>query len=1015
MSRIKDSISFIFEKKYGPFALLLLLTILYYWQISFLQYSLKWDIIDCYLPWRYHIGECLQNNVLPFWNPYQHFGYPAFADMHSQFFLPVWIIGSTFGYSNLTFHFVIIFYIFLAGAGMFLFSGQFVQSRKTAFLVAVIYIFSGFFVGKLQELSSIAAAAYIPFILHYFLLAVKEQNKKYTLLTVIFLYLQLNGGYQAFTIILFYLLLTFFLYYLIQAIRIKDWLKIRHLIRFGIVVTILTLLTILPTIVAFIQSSPYVDRFSGLAEDSVSMFPFSPQSLISLILPFSTVKNPEFFNTDISMTNLYVGILPLLFFIIGLRKRVNGLHFIILIFGLFCLLASFGDYLPLRKLTYSVMPFMDMFRGSAYFRLFALIAIVLTAGISFERILSGEIAKRTLKIVVAGLFLVFVGIIIIVLIQQNIQIGNIKGLIFNFFEAYDKTNFYDHIFVQAVIQVIFLTVFFLYLYRVKKISWALTLTIILIDLFISLQFNIMYTGVSKYDPVQISNYLQSQPDGLPLLSERSNSAHKDGEGVQLPLWKNTNIITKQYSYDGFNSFALNKYAYMMDNQMDVVEIMNSNPECYIASSVHPLSEMKAKVREEPLAAFIEDSIFMKIPDSENLASTGSLSAINIRPNEFSYKYKLNSPGVICLKQSDFPGWKAKVDYTEVERYVSNGLFQAVFVPSGEHSITFTYSNTPVLLTFLFSSALFLLLVAVVLSIILKGNKTLLIITISVFGILLITLIGARMINQESIKSRSLINNQALVSYCDSISDIASEEHFFIVDSPDKRIGQFFMDSGFNTISLDLRNSEDRNILSVYLDTVNTNKLYYYRKNTVNNISAEILISQEFAVCDTLTDTGEDYFIIYRKDEEASNEILVEIMNFESPSESWSYSDLVIDTVISFSGEKCQLLGKDLLFSSTLSAQFRDESEFSLLFSAWVRFEAEGEAFIVVSRELSGEVSEYYSEPIKPNNNFGKWQKVTISRTFTNVDESETFKCYLWDKAAVRIFTDDLVVRVAKVN
>jgi hypothetical protein len=71
----------------------LAVSIVAYAGIALLQYSLKWDMLDCYLPWRYFVGESIQNGVFPFWNPYQHLGYPIHADLRSVFYPEAIIVG----------------------------------------------------------------------------------------------------------------------------------------------------------------------------------------------------------------------------------------------------------------------------------------------------------------------------------------------------------------------------------------------------------------------------------------------------------------------------------------------------------------------------------------------------------------------------------------------------------------------------------------------------------------------------------------------------------------------------------------------------------------------------------------------------------------------------------------------------------------------------------------------------------------------------------------------------------
>ena len=56
------------------------------YQFLWLQpFSMKWDLAEQYLPWRYFLGKSLQNGEIPFWNSFQLGGYPTFADPQSGF------------------------------------------------------------------------------------------------------------------------------------------------------------------------------------------------------------------------------------------------------------------------------------------------------------------------------------------------------------------------------------------------------------------------------------------------------------------------------------------------------------------------------------------------------------------------------------------------------------------------------------------------------------------------------------------------------------------------------------------------------------------------------------------------------------------------------------------------------------------------------------------------------------------------------------------------------------------
>ena len=72
-----------------------------------------YDMIDCFYPWRFHIGECMQNGIFPYWNPYQDLGYPIHADPSSGTWYPlVWLIGSSVGYTVYTIGFEYFIHVF---------------------------------------------------------------------------------------------------------------------------------------------------------------------------------------------------------------------------------------------------------------------------------------------------------------------------------------------------------------------------------------------------------------------------------------------------------------------------------------------------------------------------------------------------------------------------------------------------------------------------------------------------------------------------------------------------------------------------------------------------------------------------------------------------------------------------------------------------------------------------------------------------------------------------------------
>ena len=154
---------------------------------------MKWDIMDLSLPWRHYLAECLQNGLLPLWNPFQNMGFPQMG--HWETWYPVsWVIGYLFGYNLLTLQYEFLLHVFIAGLGMYKLSGRYVQSKSARFFAAASFMLSGFFVSQAQHLGYIVAVAWMPFIFYYALSFTRKPELRLGLLLAATLSLELSGG-----------------------------------------------------------------------------------------------------------------------------------------------------------------------------------------------------------------------------------------------------------------------------------------------------------------------------------------------------------------------------------------------------------------------------------------------------------------------------------------------------------------------------------------------------------------------------------------------------------------------------------------------------------------------------------------------------------------------------------------------------------------------------------------------------------------------------------------------------
>jgi len=149
---------------------LLLVVLLCYWPLTFFQSSLLCDDIDVALPTKYFAGECYQNGLLPLWNPFQIWGYPAHADLqYTNWNIEVLTVGILKGYDYNTLQIIFIGYLFLAGLGMFYLSRYLSRHEPTAFFIACVYMLGGLTVAHVQSLVTILGIVWIPYVLLHFL------------------------------------------------------------------------------------------------------------------------------------------------------------------------------------------------------------------------------------------------------------------------------------------------------------------------------------------------------------------------------------------------------------------------------------------------------------------------------------------------------------------------------------------------------------------------------------------------------------------------------------------------------------------------------------------------------------------------------------------------------------------------------------------------------------------------------------------------------------------------------
>lgn len=701
-------------------ALLLVVAVTGFWQISFLKYSVTHDMINCWIPWRYYISESFQNHVFPFWNPYQHLGYPIHADLQG----PTWYLESillsiTTGQTNYTLHYLFVFYVFMAGMGMYFLSLGFQSNKIIAFITGVSYMLGGFFVAHVQHFYAIIGAAWLPFIILNYYKMLSEKSYKHAVYTAIFMFFNLTGGNHTFSIILIYLFATLFMFFVYQAIKEKKQKEIIDYIKVNALFGALTILLAAVVLMAFYQTAPYIERLSGMSYKAASNCPLSPQSLLSLLLPFSTVNSVDFFNTDQSMCNIYIGSVAFLFFIMVAINKKSAFEKTLLGFAMVCLIASFGAYTPVHKFLFNYFPLINRFRFPSYFSLFSII-ILLVLGSKQMAVLAAETNSvnykktKTISIVVlAFLLLLFVFSII----KNNLGTLFFTQKFNTIFEFIQVANFYQNIILQSCIQIVLLGIFIAVLNSSLKKYWVKVACVLVIaDMIIATQLNIAYVGVSPTSPKELHDYLATLPQDFPTPPHNNKiSENTEQMGQKHGLYMNTSGFHKRISVSGFNSYIFKNYETLTDSFPDLFKKMQKNELVYFSTNIYPQS----KIANIDTTFITNKTLFLQDNDynalkaivnkNDSTPHSDNISIVSYYPNTIKIRATTSSKQLLTLLQSNYTGWAVSVDNKEEKIYQSNYLTMSVLVPEGKHEIIFEYKNTAIVTAGIVSYATFFVL------------------------------------------------------------------------------------------------------------------------------------------------------------------------------------------------------------------------------------------------------------------------------------------------------------------
>jgi hypothetical protein len=663
---------------------LVIIPLVAYRQIAFFKSTMQWDMTDQAFVWHRFISQCFHQHILPLWCPYSRLGYPFFTDPQSGLFYPVVsAITYFFHYTLYTNNAEYILHVIGAAFAMrYLLMGLNVN-RYTACIFGLVYALSGPFVSNASHIVFIYSLCWLPFVLGSYIRLLKSADYRFALLTALFLFMQITGGYVGLSIILFYVQVFILLYYAVLFFYNSKlsivWVAINH-----VVLAACTMLLLAGFMYAVLKGLPYIDRQNGISLQMANGQAFTPASMLSLVFPFAVNNEHVYFTTDITMRNLYMGLLTLLLILVSFLKP-NRNKWFLLTGSILFLFAAMGAVTPVRGMLFRFVPLMNMFRMASIFRFFSCIGFLILAAWAFD-----EIFEKKLEASMASFkryILIAIGLVVcFATAMLFISMGNWHKTAD--FSLYILTGYFRHeavyniLFAEGLIQLLILgsAIFILTVWSnnnlLRKYMFA---ALMVFDMVVSVQGNMFSTISCGRSLAQIQGAIDKLPNGFSAIQNLPLITHNEWNDTSIapPVWHNAGFLKKQITFDGYNGYNLTAYNELADGK-DFYKII------------------------------AERRVISASPDSVQL----SISCFT--PGYISFNIKSDTIGKVYVGQMYFPGWSISIDggnNTPVAKETGTNFIMC-YVPKGSHKVDLIFQPKGADFAFIYTIIAFITCLAI---------------------------------------------------------------------------------------------------------------------------------------------------------------------------------------------------------------------------------------------------------------------------------------------------------------
>ena len=655
----------------------ILILFLAYLPIASFQFFIKNDAFSGYFPPKFFMSESLHAAQLPLWNPYINFGFPQYGDMSSGYWSPItWLMASTIGYNAYSFTLELLFYILLGGLGMYRLLDHWKINPSVKLIAGLAFMCSGYNIGHLQHFNWISGAAFLPWCLWAYLKMLEAFSLKKALGTALFFYFLISSAHPGISIAAAYFFLAISLFHYSNISSPNGWwVTCKAALKQHSIVVICLLLLSAGMLAGYVDILPHFVRGEKIGLEQSVGNPSNLPSWISVLLPFATVKNNLFFQTDISLRNSYFSISLFLFFLLAVFRSKSIWQRFILAIGLaYALLAGGGLF---KTFAYYVMPGIGYVRLNGEFRIFSILCFIIVAAIELNKWMEQkETFNATLSKIYYALEIIVIACISFGLykalyskesiLHTSLPIVKSAGIGENIKSIIDALSFYDCFWIQGTIQ-LFLLWGIKYALKFRK-SKLLT-NLVIVDIVLASLLNIPFTGVGKASLQDVQTVLNKSPKGIPIPALQPIRSHPSISLEEEGLTGDWSMYNKQLGVSHQVAYPI-----ALNNTVQYFENVEKNPR--LSFEAYPF-------------LFCRNNFDTNTPDTILIQNSQPIIN-NFSVNSISFNINATDSAQVIYLESHYPHWYYNNGMEK--RKIEKGADAFIHIPihAGEQQIKLTF-------------------------------------------------------------------------------------------------------------------------------------------------------------------------------------------------------------------------------------------------------------------------------------------------------------------------------------